>query len=277
MIPIAKLRSNLDLNRNLGDVIEVMKLAATVQFNQFRNNREPFKRFITESEQAVAYLAEFSSENKFLVPRTDLPFSLILVTSDEGFLGELNSFLIDKLISKKQPRDNVIVIGQQGQGYLDEMGIPFIGFPAISDKMDFSQIEAIRDIIFKLFKEDKISQVCIVYPKFVSLTSQQVEADDLFPMYLPKSRKDLTDLIIEPTANRVIENFVKLWLSSKLYEIFFSSKLAEYAARIMHLEESSKELVRLNQKLKLEYFKYLHSLSDKTIREIVAARLMVRG
>ncbi len=277
MIPIAKLRSNLDLNRNLGDVIEVMKLAATVQFNQFRNNREPFTRFITEAEQAVAYLAKFSSENKFLAPKKELPFALILVSSDEGFLGELNSFLLDKLLSKRQARDTVIVLGQQGQGYLEERGMAFKGFPAVSDKMDFSQIEVIRDIIFKLFKEDKISQVCVIYAKFVSLTTQQVEAEDLFPLHLPDSKKDITDLIIEPTANRVIENFVKLWLSSKLYEIFFSSKLSEYAARIMHLEESSKELVRLNQKLKLEYFKYLHSLSDKTIREIVAARLQARG
>jgi len=50
--------------------------------------------------------------------------------------------------------------------------------------------------------------------------------------------------------------------------------LAELAARIMHLEGSIQELSKVDQNLKLDYFKYLHGLSDKTIREIYASRLV---
>jgi len=45
----------------------------------------------------------------------------------------------------------------------------------------------------------------------------------------------------------------------------------------MHLEGSGQELTRINQHLRMEYFKYLHGLSDKTIREIAAARMKIRN
>jgi len=85
------------------------------------------------------------------------------------------------------------------------------------------------------------------------------------------------EILIEPNIKSVLEGWIKLWLDFRFYYIFWSSKLAEYAARITHLEGSTQELTRINQHLHLEYFKYLHGLSDKSIRELFAARVMRRN
>jgi len=45
----------------------------------------------------------------------------------------------------------------------------------------------------------------------------------------------------------------------------------------MHLEGSIQELTKINQHLRMEYFKYLHGLSDKLIRELYAARVVRRN
>jgi F0F1-type ATP synthase gamma subunit len=105
---------------------------------------------------------------------------------------------------------------------------------------------------------------------------QQVEMETLLP--LPQAQgsalKPIPNLLIEPDPSSVIEGWIKIWLDFRLYQVFWSSKLAELAARIMHLEGSVQELGKINSHLRREYFKYLHGLSDKSIRELSAGRLL---
>jgi len=52
------------------------------------------------------------------------------------------------------------------------------------------------------------------------------------------------------------------------------AKLAELAARFMHLEESSHRLEEVDKKLKLKYFRTRHELTDMSMREIFSARMI---
>lgn len=280
MIPVAKLKQNLDFNKNLGELIEVMKLAATLQFNQFRANRQPSVDFISLFESTYGHIAENKTRNIFLESSTrdaDSASAIILISSDEGFLGELNTILVNKLIEKRHSDDTVIVIGEQGANYLRELNIDAVPFASITDKLEFKQIEALRDYVLERYVKGEVARVHVIYARFVNITSQQIESEDLLPLsasFFPQSERKKGEFLIEPDLDSVIEGWVKLWLFFKFYQIFWLSKLAEFAARIMHLEGSIQELNRINQRLKMEYFKYLHGLSDKTIREISASRLV---
>lgn len=279
MIPAAKLKQNLKFNENLDDLIEVMKLAATLQFNQFRARQEPAVDFLSFLEEAFGLISRQAINNIFLTPRRESTTAVILISSDEGFLGELNVLLVNRLTEIKAAESEVIVLGRQGVEYLDELGMRFTAFPSPSEKLEFKHVEPLRDYVFKRYEKREISKIQIIYPKFVNIALQQIESEILLPLPIPAAAnvvKINEEFIIEPGLNSVIEGWVKLWLGFRMYQIFWSSKLAEFAARIMHLEASMQELKRINQRLELEYFKYLHSVSDKTIREISASRLVGR-
>lgn len=286
MIPVSRLKQNLDFNKNLGELIEVMKLASTLQFNQFRLQREPFVNFNISLEKALinSLSAKLPLRNKFLEQPKNIqgrPSAVILISSDEGFLGELNAVLVNKFLERKQAQDEAIVLGQQGANYLEGLKINFEVFPSISDKVEVKQIETLRDYILGRYAKGDFSRVHIVYARFLSVTSQQIESEPILPLsesfFVQPENKKGGDFLIEPDIDSVVEAWVKLWFFSKLHQIFWSSRLAEFAARIMHLEGSIQELTRTNQRLKLEYFKYLHALSDKTIREVSASRLIKKA
>jgi len=278
MIPAAKLKENLKFNENLDDLIEVMKLAATLQFNQFRARQEPRVDFLSSLEEAFNLISGQAINNIFLNPSQESSTAVILISSDEGFLGELNVLLVNRLMEIKAQESEVIVLGRQGVEYLDELTMRFTAFPSPSEKLEFKHVEPLRDYVFKRYKKGEISKIQIIYPKFVNIALQQIESETLLPLSIPAANvvKINEEFIIEPGLNSVIEGWVKLWLGFRMYQIFWSSKLAEFAARIMHLEGSMQELKKINQHLELEYFKYLHSVSDKTIREISASRLLGR-
>lgn len=283
MIPISKLKQNLDFNKNLNEVVEGMKLAATVQFKQFRLNHEPFVEFINSLEEIIGFIFQHKAENIFLkLEETQAPAAIILVSSDEGFLGELNAVLVNRLVEKRRDGDYIFVLGKQGEEYLSELMISFTPLPSFTDKLEFAQIAELRDKILALYSKGIISKVYIIYARFVNITFQQIEIETLLPLQVALSSKIAKnkpsvykgDFLFEPDLGAAVEGWVKLWFSFRVFQIFGVSKLAEFAARIMHLEGSIQELNKANQNLKLEYFKYLHSISDKTIREIYASRLL---
>jgi len=277
MIPVGRLKSNLQFNKNLGDLVEVMKLAATSQFNQFRAKQEPSEDFLKLLDNVFGVLLSSGVKNELLTPKETLPSLLLLISSDEGFLGELNFLLVNKLLSARRPEDFIAVTGQQGANYLKEIQINFSFFESPGEKIDIQLLAKVRDYLLAQYLERKIGRVYVVYSRFLNITSQQVELETLLPLLRTSApAKSIPYLLIEPGPEKIIEGWIKAWLDFRLFSIFWSAKLAEYAARIMHLEGSVQELGRINAHLRMEYFKYLHSLSDKSIRELSAARLIGR-
>jgi len=253
-------------------------MAATLQFNQFRVHQEPAENFYTLLNSAYSSLPLDVSTNSFFNPPENLPGLIVLVSSDGGFLGELTIFLINRLLDTKRKQDEIVVLGQQGINYLNEAKISFISFESPGDKLDTQRIGLLRDYLAKRYFKQEISRVTVIYSRFINITAQQTEVENLLPL---ERKEDVVrkgkEILIEPNIKSVLEGWIKLWLDFRFYHIFWSSKLAEYAARIMHLEGSVQELTKINQHLRMEYFKYLHGLSDKLIRELYAARVVRRN
>jgi len=279
MIPIGKLKANMQFNKNLGDLIEVMKLAATTQFNQFRLQGEPSPDSIRQLEEVSAVLISLGLNSDLLTPQESLPALIFLISSDEGFLGELNFLLVNKLLDMRRPQDMIVCAGNQGASYLKEIEIDFMPFDSPGEKIDPERLGKIRDYIAKQYLRGSVGKVYVIYSRFINITSQQIELEALLPLsgLKPSSANPPRNLLVEPSSRLVVEGWVKLWLDFCFYQIFWSSKLAEFAARIMHLEGSAQELEKINGHLRMEYFKYLHGLSDKSIRELTAARVLEKN
>ena len=276
MLPIGKLKSNLQFNKDLGGLIEVMKLASTLQFNQFRSGQEPSDEFIRLLNDVFGVLLSSSVKHDLLASNESLPSLFLLVSSDEGFLGDLNFLLLNKLLTAKKEQDSIACTGQQGADYLKEMQVDFSFFDSPGEKIDPQLLDKVREHLLAQYLSQKVGKVYVVYSRFISITSQQMEFEVLLPLpRIPSAAsRPMPYLLIEPDPRAVVEGCIKFWLDFRLYRIFWTSKLAELAARIMHLEGSVQELGKINSRLRLEYFKHLHNLSDKSIRELTAARLI---
>jgi len=280
MPTLVKLKQELEFNRGLGDIIDTLKSAALVQFRLFQTKDKPNEAFEKEIEgvfHVIAKLLEF--KHPYFYERKGLSRAIVVVTSDEGFLGELNTLLVNAgLDERSSPRDEIIILGERGAKFLDEMGESFFTFPGIGDEIDFKSIDNLSGYLLKSYRK-KYQLISVVYPEFVSLTTQRVRIIQLLPYQFSDTKQStltrLDEVIIEPTVNSVLESLVRLYLGYKFFEIFWSSKQSEYAARIMHLESSTSELSFLNQKLAFNYFRQVHAISDKTIREISASRSLL--
>jgi ATP synthase F1 gamma subunit len=281
MITLAKLKQSLEFNRSLGTVIDILKTTALVQFRSFQFKDRPNTEFFKEIEDVFEIFRMKRIKHPYFFERANLPSAIIIITSNEGFLGGLNTLLINAAISsRRSTNDELIVLGERGAGYFEDLKESYVSFPGITDEAGWKESEKVANYVLGGYKK-KFGSIFVCYPKFVSLTHQKVDVIRLLPRLSDAMPNDgpfrsLEEISIEPAEHRVVETAVELWVRYKLFEVFWLSKQSEYAARIMHLEGSTYELSNLSHRLRFDYFRRVHALSDKTIREISAAKVLLK-
>ncbi len=285
MIPLIKLRENLRFARELQEMVEVLKGATASQFRSLQRKRKGFEDYKLRLEDFLTALDVKGFRHPFLRERSSLPKAIIMITSDEGFIGSLNAQVINSGLEQAASADELIIMGERGARYLGEIQArDYTVLPGIGDDITYTRAVAIRDLLIGKFMAKKIGSVLVSYPRFLSLTVQHVDVARILPCGDIFGRKDnskhkpvaIDESLIEPTPTKVIDYLVRAWLMQKLYDIFWESKLSECAARIIHLEGSHEEIMQTNKRLMHEYFKHIHERSDKNIREIFASRLKWR-
>ena len=82
---------------------------------------------------------------------------------------------------------------------------------------------------------------------------------------------DSHTVYVESKLEDMLEYLASVWVTSKLFEVFEDSKLAEFSARAMHLEGSVQKVEKTHDKLKRQVLKASHEKIDKGMREGFAA------
>lgn len=300
MKAIATLKQDIVFNREMSELMNILRQTAVIEFQSLFNRWKA----LTLREKYTSLLEDIfkieslkqSQHPLFLNPVSNV--LLILVTTDMGFLGGLNTEIIETGLRQISRRDalHILVIGDKGYNYLEDMGTSFHYLGGISEEVKFSEAEKIRDYIYAFGIKNNIGRVMIVSPKFISFARQEIESFSLLPcghLFEPvKASEDTEDgqkelaksvkkpearmqFIFEPFRDRVVDYLIKTWLALKLHGVLWQSKLSELAARAMHLDSSIDELKDMRREIQQQYFKSKHEVADRTIRDVFGGRRVI--
>jgi len=205
------------------------------------------------------------------------PLGIVMMATDEGFLGGLNGAVIQKALAVRGNQEaELMVLGERGGMVLRDYNERFTAFPAVGEDVVLRDVERLRDYIVKKFLLREFSTVLVFYPRCFSFTHQEVDSFQLLPWKRSSAgglSSSSTEPILEPSAYSIIDYLVKLWLGRKLHEVFWQSRLSELAARATHLEGSLQGLKDKKKQLTLQYFRSKHEVADTDIRESFAGMI----
>jgi len=289
MIPLTILRKDLAFNKVMENIIEVLKGVAATEYFHLQRKRKSFDEFEGRLRDLFAQVDIHNFQHPFL-GGAGSSNNIVMITSDTGFLGELNMSVVNYGLSQHREDDLLTVVGKEGVRYIGEQGIKYDSFAGIDDDISYGPVVKLRDHIIKQFFDKKLSNTVIIYPHFVSFAVQKIEQFQLFPcrFLFPQSQKSTgpgegragfwqvdpeEKIILDSSLKTIVEYLVKVWIGQLIHLIFWESKLSEWAARVMHLERSTTEIRDQQKKMRLQYFRTLHERSDKSTREIFVSRM----
>lgn len=279
MIPVGVLKKDLFYNQDLKDILDILKVMSSSEFSR-TSAKAPEKDVLKKHIiSCFKLLGAVSPRNPYLVKRENLPEAFLLVCSDQGFLGDHNNRIMKTALNSGLRDDSkVMVLGEMGGKLLEDSGINSKIFPAVGNDIRMEDIKQISDYVIRLYNKKQVCAFSVVYTRFSSFTSHHTEVLSLLPCedirkYLKREKSAFEEkVLIEPSSYHIVEYLVKMWLENNIYNVFWSSKLSEWAMRVINLDHSSEELKDITRNLKFKYFKSVHAMSDKVIREIFAAR-----
>ena len=289
MIALSRLKEDMAFTQDLASTMDAFKTAAMVQFRLFSNRKEPSDVFLEHIRDSLHLLARqgvpdgwFLGEKDFVASSLrHAPKLIVAVTSNEGFLGDLNMLVINHGLQRRTNLDDeFIVIGDRGANYCEDHRERFTYFPGMDEDMNLKKIARIQSHLLDRYGRSS-KTIEIVFPEFVSFMEQHIRTVTLLPYVIPEDAGvkrqgiELQDLLVEPDAKSAGRILAELWVEINLHKIFYSAKKSEYAARILHLEGSLEEINYLKDKGVLAYFRQIHALRDKTIREISVTKILL--
>lgn len=180
MIPLTILRKDLAFNKVMENIIEVLKGVAATEYFHLQTKRKSFNEFEVRLRDLFAQVDIHDFQHPFLGSPAAAN-NIILITSDTGFLGELNMSVVNYGLLQYKNDDLLTVVGKEGIRYIGERGIQYVSFPSIDDDISYGSVVKLRDHIIKEFLGKKLSNTVIVYPHFVSFSVQKIEQFQLFP------------------------------------------------------------------------------------------------
>lgn len=282
---ISKIKTEVTFNNDLTRLVDVMKSIAGAQYHIMEKKRTELEKYKAAVEELCAVYDFRSSAHPFIQPKNDKKV-ICLITTDFGFLGGLNMKVVQAGIKLQKRGAHYLVIGERGVNYIREYGYSFSSFSGVNpDETRYDLAAKVQKEIFRLILKQDYGQAQLVFPHAASITVQKIQILNLIPCPIffknwtsePVSEEmQEKEVILESPSEPLIEMLTQYWLRARLIEVFESSKLSEYGARMMHLEDSFQTLSKIDKKLKLEYFKVRREKIDQSLRESFSSQAICK-
>jgi ATP synthase F1 gamma subunit len=287
-----EIRKQLKFSHEFLQLVEMMKNIAGQQYHALEKEKLRFGDFMDAFSKFFRVIDLVDIDDPLVRPQSDV-LGLVMLTSDSGFMGGLNSGVIRQALEQESgltpDKVSLIVIGDKGAGTITDMNRPFKHFSGIQQETIFEQALEVKNFLVQEVLEGRLGRVTITYPESLSFTAQRIQTVNLLPcaeLFDKDADSEVAErvhhigfiadarrVLVESSFEDIIEHLVGVWVEAKLFEIFEDGKLAEFSARAVHLEGSHQKLEEEFAKLRHQAFRAAHEQIDKGIRDGFAAKM----
>ena len=242
MPSITTIKSEREFYSSFHSLVNVLKTIAMSQFHSLERKIQTYEELIDGVESFFSMIDQRTVAHPFVSPKEGLPLGIIAVTSNRGLLGGLNHHIMTAAFSyMKDPHNQLIIVGQQGQNFVHGLNVFFKGFMVEQDNMRYLTALQIRDHVMEEVLNGRMGAVKIIYPFARSIQLQNVLEMDLLPTTSWPKKGNVEwneygeDILYESHPVDLVEYLVYLSMGQKIYEILQFARLAEEVGEVGRL------------------------------------------
>ena len=267
--------------KDLVELVQVLKDIADMKFHDLFARRGGFQRF-GESFAEFFRLLQYTDLSHPLVSNNNPNVCIVVVTSEDGFIGDLNNKVIVRAMEEREehPNASFVTVGRKGVMKLDMMGVKSEKvFEEIGEQGMYAVSVKLKDYLVDQVMEGKFGKVKVVYPWPKDLQTVKAKVVNLLPCdFIFQKQKQtveqFTRVVEESDVLDIIGYLANLWTSSKIYEMMFDTSIAAVSAQSQQLDTSLTNVRKESLTVRLKYRKARKSDIDKSLREVFSSRIM---
>ena len=284
------IRRRIKSVKNTRQITKAMELVAASKMKKAQAAAlagRPYAELMAKMLGAIADRVE-EAQHPFLAKREIRTRGIILITSDKGLCGPLNSNVLKVVTDIKTPT-KYAVIGRKGTQFIARTHRDLLAdFPS-NDRTSFADIKIVAEFMVKQFIEGVVDTVEVIWPRFRNTLVQAPTIMTLLPLTSVKDiiadlRSDAglavttatksadNPMLFEPDAASVLEAILPLYINRELFQHAIDAKASEHSARMVAMKTAKDNATKLLGELTLEYNKARQAGITQEILEIAAAQ-----
>ncbi len=282
-----EIKTKIKSVQNTRKVTRALEMVSASKIRKAQDRMKSSRPYARLMRQMIGHIAQANSEyvHPFLVERADIKrVGYVIVSTDRGLCGGLNSQLFRRILTDmrewqgKGVEIDVVCIGQKATAFFRRLKVNLLGSVThLGERPQLEKLIGVIKVMLDGYSDGKLDRVFLCYNDFINTMAQKPTQDQLLP--LPPSgtletRHDW-DYIYEPDAESVLDDVLKRYVESLVYQAVLENLASEHAARMVAMKSASDNATKLIGTLNLIYNKARQAAITQEISEIVGGAAAV--
>ncbi|MCF6281761.1 MAG: F0F1 ATP synthase subunit gamma [Candidatus Polarisedimenticolaceae bacterium] len=276
-----EIRTQIGSIKNTQKITSAMEMVAASKMRKAQERMRATRPYADKMRNVIAHLNHAHPEytHSFMLKgRKEERAGYIIVSSDRGLCGGLNSNLFRKLLKELQEKkENGIearfcLIGNKALGFFKRFGNLKSQATHLGDAPKIEDLIGTVKVMLDAYEAGEIDRIYIAYNNFENTMIQTPTIEQLVPI-AGQEEKELIhhwDYIYEPDSKAVLDNLLVRYIESLVYQAVVENGASEQASRMVAMKSATDNAGDLIDELQLVYNKARQSAITQEISEIVA-------
>jgi F-type H+-transporting ATPase subunit gamma len=282
-----EIRNKIRSVRNTQKITKAMEMVAASKMRRAQERMRHARPYGEKIRNVAAHMSYANSEYRhpFLISRDTVKrIGIIVVTSDKGLCGGLNTNVLRlalNSIRKWQSEGEeieVCTIGNKGLGFMQRLKANIVSqVTGLGDRPQMEKLVGSIKVMLDGYSEDRFDRLMIFYTRFVNTMKQEPVMEQLLPLSGEQlgAATGRWDYIYEPEAKAVLDDVLKRYIETLVYQAVTENIASEQSARMVAMKAASDNAGTLIDELTLVYNKSRQASITKELSEIVGGAAAV--
>jgi F-type H+-transporting ATPase subunit gamma len=280
MATLLDFRRRIRSVKNTQQITRAMKFVAAARLRRAQEAALAARPYAQELARVLrSTMARIESpQHPLLAKRDEQRILVVVLAGERGLAGAFNTNILRKaqefMRSKQGKKIVTIPVGKKGRDAMRKAGYEFAGeYINVLARVDFATAHEIAGLITKLYAEDKIDAVYMVFSEFKNVMTANLTVAKLLPVEANEGGEETDnpfDYIYEQPEAQILNHLLPRYVETQILRALLESSAAEHGARMTAMEAATKNAGDVIEALTLHMNKVRQAAITKEIIEIVS-------
>jgi len=276
-----EIRTKIASVGNTQKITSAMQMVAASKMRKVQDNMEASRPYAVNMRKVIGHVSSGTLEysHPFLQEREVKRVAYIIISSDRGLCGGLNSNLFKQVVSEMQTWQeqgvdvDTTLIGSKAIGFFRSLGNVVAQTSGLGDKPKLEELLGAVNAMMEHYSEGRIDRLFLVFNQFVNTMVQKPRVVQMLPFPKEDIERDKDarwDYIYEQSPQDILNHLIQRYVESMVYQGVVESIACEQAARMVAMKAATDNAGQLIEDLQLVYNKARQAAITQELSEIVA-------
>ncbi|MCS7063157.1 MAG: ATP synthase F1 subunit gamma [Methylacidiphilales bacterium] len=294
MANLREIRRRIKSIKNTAQITKAMQMVAASKMRKAQQQAlasAPYQRIL---DHIARSLHEARSGADLTHPLLDArPLrrqTIVLITTDKGLCGALNSNLLRETLKYEKESPDVsfdyITIGRKGRQFIARLGRSLTADFELKESFGFRDTKKISQFLIQSFLDNQTDKIIVAYSEFINTLAQKPVLTQLLPLgsaatvttsalsdASPSDNSPVAQYLFEPHPVELLNNMLPYFVHYSLYQKVLSARASEHSARMVAMKNATDNAQTIIKELTLDYNKQRQANITTELLEIATAQM----